>query len=64
MLDFIEEQKLKLACIFLTHSHPDHVADLERLETATGAPAYVGENASNCTGRNRFAAGETFGLAV
>ena len=29
--------------ILLTHTHPDHVADLRRLMTATGAPVYLSE---------------------
>jgi hydroxyacylglutathione hydrolase len=35
MLAFIEKEGLQLANIFLTHTHPDHVADLERLKFAT-----------------------------
>jgi glyoxylase-like metal-dependent hydrolase (beta-lactamase superfamily II) len=61
MLDFIKERNLKLACIFLTHSHPDHVADLKRLQTVTGAPAYVGEK-EGLHGPKTFPAGETFRL--
>src|SRR5580658_762931 len=30
MLEFVQERRLKVAFIFLTHSHPDHVADLQR----------------------------------
>jgi hydroxyacylglutathione hydrolase len=63
MLEFIKERQLTLAFIFLTHSHPDHVADLKRLETATGAPAYVGEN-EHCTGRNRSPPGKFSGWAA
>lgn len=36
MLSFLEKEGLQLANIFLTHTHPDHVADLERLKFATG----------------------------
>ena len=43
MLELAQARGLMLAFIFLTHSHPDHVADLNRLEKETGAPAYVGE---------------------
>ena len=29
--------------ILLTHAHPDHVADLRRLEEETGAPVYISD---------------------
>jgi len=31
MLDFIHDQGLTLALAFLTHTHPDHIADLNKL---------------------------------
>jgi hydroxyacylglutathione hydrolase len=61
MLEFIKERQLKVAYIFLTHSHPDHVADLKGLQTATGAPAYVGEN-EHLHGPKPFPAGQIFRL--
>jgi len=61
MLDFIKEQKLTLTYIFLTHSYPDHVADLKRLQSATGATAHVGEN-ERLHGPKPFPAGEVFRL--
>jgi hydroxyacylglutathione hydrolase len=36
MLHFIRQHELQLANIFLTHTHPDHVADLERLKVESG----------------------------
>jgi glyoxylase-like metal-dependent hydrolase (beta-lactamase superfamily II) len=42
MLQRIEEN-LSVKLILLTHSHPDHVADLRRLKKATGAPVYISE---------------------
>jgi hydroxyacylglutathione hydrolase len=41
MLERIEEEKLSMKLILLTHAHPDHVADLARLRKATGAPVYL-----------------------
>ncbi len=41
MLAFLEEHRLKLTFIGLTHTHGDHIYDLDRLLEATGAPAYV-----------------------
>jgi glyoxylase-like metal-dependent hydrolase (beta-lactamase superfamily II) len=43
MLQRIEQKKLKVNLILLTHAHPDHVADLRRLKKATGAPVYISE---------------------
>ncbi|MEN3370296.1 MAG: hydroxyacylglutathione hydrolase [Verrucomicrobiota bacterium] len=43
MLRQIENKKLNLKLILLTHAHPDHVADLRRLAKATGAPVYISE---------------------
>jgi glyoxylase-like metal-dependent hydrolase (beta-lactamase superfamily II) len=34
---------LKIDLILLTHSHSDHVADLDRLVKATGAPVYLSD---------------------
>lgn len=42
MLDFLAEKKLQLTRIFLTHTHGDHIFDLDRLKEKTGAPAVVG----------------------
>src|SRR5580658_8727796 len=61
MLELAKERRLTLAFIFLTHSHPDHVADLHRLEKETGAPAYVGEK-ERLHGPKTFAAGHVFRL--
>lgn len=35
------EQGLNVTHVFLTHTHPDHIADLARLTAETDAPAYV-----------------------
>jgi hydroxyacylglutathione hydrolase len=59
MLEFIKQQQLTMTCLFLTHSHPDHVADLKRLQTETGAEVHIGENES-LHGPKPFAAGKVF----
>ncbi len=41
MLQRIEQERLSVKLILLTHAHPDHVADLRRLRKATGAPVYI-----------------------
>jgi len=41
MLAFLKETGLRLVMIALTHTHGDHVFDLDRLKLQTGAPARV-----------------------
>ncbi|MEP6937923.1 MAG: MBL fold metallo-hydrolase [Chthoniobacterales bacterium] len=41
MLASVERAGLQIELILLTHAHPDHIADLERLKQATGAAIYV-----------------------
>jgi hydroxyacylglutathione hydrolase len=43
MLQFIHDKQLHLGLILLTHTHTDHVFDLDRLHEATSAPAFVSE---------------------
>ena len=43
MLDLIEAEKLIMMYVFLTHTHEDHVADLDRLVTSTGADVWASE---------------------
>lgn len=37
-------EDLSFTMILLTHAHPDHIEDLDRLRADTGAPVYVPEN--------------------
>jgi glyoxylase-like metal-dependent hydrolase (beta-lactamase superfamily II) len=41
LLEFLERNRLRLDAIFLTHTHGDHIYDLDRLKTRTGATAFV-----------------------
>ena len=41
LLQTLREKRLTLDAIFLTHTHEDHVADLDRLLAETDAPLYV-----------------------
>lgn len=43
MLKRVTDDHLKVKLILLTHAHPDHVADLRRLEKETDAPVYISE---------------------
>jgi glyoxylase-like metal-dependent hydrolase (beta-lactamase superfamily II) len=61
MLDFIAEKGLKVKFIGLTHTHGDHIFDLDRLKARTGAPAYVGDR-EPIDGAESFAAGRAFSI--
>lgn len=61
MLNFLAEKKLKLVRIFLTHTHGDHIFDLDRLKEKTGAPAVVGSG-EPIEGATTFEAGTSFTL--
>ena len=43
ILDRVKRDKLTVKLSLLTHAHPDHIADLSRLKTQTGAPVYISE---------------------
>jgi glyoxylase-like metal-dependent hydrolase (beta-lactamase superfamily II) len=61
MLQFIREKQLTLALILLTHTHADHVFELDRLKDATGAKAFVSER-EPLAGAEPFADGKEFAL--
>ena len=45
MIDFLEEKQLKICAVYLTHTHGDHIADLDRLLGACAyPPVYVSEH--------------------
>lgn len=59
MLKLAHDNSLKAGLILLTHTHPDHIADLAKLKSATGAKAYVCELEA-IEGAESFAAGKMF----
>ena len=59
MLDFLAHEKLSLKLILLTHTHGDHILELDRLKEKTGAPAFVG-NREPIDGAETFAEGREF----
>jgi glyoxylase-like metal-dependent hydrolase (beta-lactamase superfamily II) len=61
MLQQAKANGLTITLILLTHTHPDHVADLARLKKETGAPIYVGQFES-AAGAEAFREGRTFDL--
>ena len=59
MLQFAKERGLTIKLILLTHTHPDHIADLARLKNETGAPAHVC-SLEPVPGAEEFSAGKSF----
>ena len=46
MLRRVDDEKLNVRLILLTHAHPDHIEDLGRLTKETGAPIFISERES------------------
>jgi glyoxylase-like metal-dependent hydrolase (beta-lactamase superfamily II) len=63
MLKRAAVEDLAFTMILLTHAHPDHIEDLDRLRGGTGAPIYVPENES-VNGATIIGAGEEFDLGA
>ena len=59
LLDFLSQENLTLSLILLTHTHTDHILELDRLREKTGAPALVGDR-EPIDGAVTFAAGREF----
>jgi len=59
MLEMVRAKNLKLREIFLTHTHGDHTADIDRLQSETGARIYVSER-EPLRGAESFEAGRAF----
>ena len=63
MLDFLGSHGLRLKFLFLTHTHGDHILELDRLVEKTGAAAFVGNHEPELDGAEAFEAGRSFHLA-
>jgi glyoxylase-like metal-dependent hydrolase (beta-lactamase superfamily II) len=61
MIKFATQHNLRIETILLTHSHPDHIADLESLKRTTKAPAFVCQLEA-MEGAESFTAGKAFKL--
>ncbi|HET6408707.1 MAG TPA: MBL fold metallo-hydrolase [Chthoniobacteraceae bacterium] len=59
MLALLRDKHLTLSAILLTHTHGDHIFDLDRLKEKTGAPAFVGDREPT-EGAQTFTAGKEF----
>ncbi len=60
LLEFAASAGLEIRLILITHTHGDHIFDLDRLMEKTGAPAYVGDREPALTGTRAFTAGKIF----
>lgn len=60
MLDFTAVQGLDIELILITHTHIDHIFDLDRLRENTGAPAWLGDREPALAGTKSFVAGKSF----
>lgn len=63
MLAFLKERNLRLTRIFLTHTHGDHVYELDRLKEKSGATAYV-SNREPIDGAEVFEPGHEFQVGL
>ena len=61
MLRFARQNHLVIKFILLTHTHVDHVMDLDRLKRESGAPVFVGE-LEQFPAAQAFAAGKAFAV--
>jgi glyoxylase-like metal-dependent hydrolase (beta-lactamase superfamily II) len=59
VLETLAKEGLTLEVILLTHSHGDHIIELDRLVEKTKAPAWIGEK-EPIEGAQTFAVGKTF----
>jgi len=59
LLELLAREKLTLKLILLTHTHGDHILELDRLQEKTGAPAFVSDR-EPLDGAEPFAAGREF----
>jgi glyoxylase-like metal-dependent hydrolase (beta-lactamase superfamily II) len=61
MLAALERRSLRLKAVFLTHTHGDHVFEMDRLCSKTGAAAFVNALES-ISGAQTFEAGQEWAL--
>lgn len=61
ILKQLHELKLQLKLILLTHSHGDHIFELDRIKQKTGATAWIGER-EPVEGAKSFSEGKEFGV--
>lgn len=57
LLHFLKEQHLQPVGLFLTHSHGDHILELDRIKEKTGIQAFLGSKEPAVEGTEPFEAG-------
>jgi glyoxylase-like metal-dependent hydrolase (beta-lactamase superfamily II) len=62
MVEFIAKKGLKLDAIYLTHTHPDHIADIKTLRTADQTVWTCAKEPWEGEGAQEFDAGHEFSL--
>lgn len=62
MLEFLSGNGLALKLLLLTHTHGDHILELDRLAEKTRAAVFVGDREPALEGAEAFSAGRTFQL--
>ncbi len=60
ILEYLERQELRVPLILVTHTHGDHVFDVDRLREKTGAIVWVGDREPELQGAQTFEAGHIF----
>lgn len=63
LLEKAASEEVRIALILLTHTHGDHVLDVDRLREKTGAPIFVSEF-EPFEGAETFCAGKTFDVGA
>ena len=67
LLESLGRKKLTLKLLLLTHTHFDHVFEMDRIAEKTGAEVFVGDREPPLAGTRIFAAGQQFligGLSI
>ena len=59
MLKFAADRNIRVQMVLLTHTHPDHIADLDRIKKSTDAKAFVCQ-AEAIPGAEPFTSGHKF----
>ncbi|MEX1119503.1 MAG: MBL fold metallo-hydrolase [Terrimicrobiaceae bacterium] len=60
LLEFLGKEGLTTKLVLITHTHGDHILELDRVLEKTGAPAFVGDKEPVLEGATAFPAGKTF----
>ena len=63
LVEVLRKHSLKLAALFITHTHNDHIAALDRLRSLTGHPPAHARDAEPWPDTQLFSAGQSFTIA-